>query len=46
MDGASDLIDELFGDRGGHARVAVGGNEMPLNVSVELVVIAEMSDDW
>ena len=45
LDGASDLINELFGERGAHARVAVGGNEMPLNVSVEIVVIAEASDD-
>lgn len=34
--GASDLLLELFGDAGRHARAAVGTNALPLNASVEV----------
>ncbi len=34
--GASDLIVQLFGDAGKHARAAVGVAELPLNASVEV----------
>ena len=34
--GASDLLMELFGDDGRHARAAVGTNALPLNASVEV----------
>ena len=40
--GASDLLVELFGDAGRHARAAVGVNELPLGLSVEVAVIAEV----
>ncbi len=40
--GASDLILEAFGDRGVHARSAVGMAELPLGVPFELEVIAEL----
>ena len=40
--GASELLVELFGDAGKHTRCAVGMAELPLNVSVELDVIAEV----
>lgn len=33
--GASDLLLELFGDNGRHARAAVGTNALPLDASVE-----------
>jgi enamine deaminase RidA (YjgF/YER057c/UK114 family) len=33
MNGASDLIGDLFGDSGVHARTAVGVAELPLNAS-------------
>lgn len=38
--GASDLIAEAFGERGVHARSAVGVAELPLGVPFELEVIA------
>jgi len=41
LNGASDLMFNIFGDKGIHARVAVGVTELPLNSAVELEVIAE-----
>ena len=42
VDGASLLLVELFGERGQHARAAVGVNELPLGVSVEVDLIVEI----
>lgn len=36
INGASDLMVQVFGDLGRHARVAVGTNALPLGVSVEI----------
>ena len=36
INGASDLMAEVFGDAGKHARAAVGAPSLPLNVSVEV----------
>lgn len=43
INGASDLIVQIFGDKGKHARAAVGTNALPRNVAteVELVAIVE-----
>lgn len=41
-DGASDLLHELLGDRGLHARSAVGVSSLPLGASVELDVLTEV----
>jgi len=38
MNGASDLIGELFGENGLHARPAVGVAELPLDAPVEVEV--------
>jgi enamine deaminase RidA (YjgF/YER057c/UK114 family) len=40
--GASDLFVEVFGDAGRHARAAVGVPELPLSLSVEVAVVAEV----
>ena len=40
--GASDVLVEVFGDKGKHARAAVGVPELPLGLSVEVAVIAEV----
>jgi enamine deaminase RidA (YjgF/YER057c/UK114 family) len=40
--GASDLLGEVFGDAGKHARAAVGCPSLPLGVPVEVEVIAEL----
>ena len=44
LNGASELFNEVFGDRGRHCRTALGINEMPLNAAVQLVVWAELMD--
>lgn len=41
--GASDLMVEVFGDRGRHARAAVGVNALPLGVAVEVDALVEVS---
>jgi enamine deaminase RidA (YjgF/YER057c/UK114 family) len=40
--GASDCLVEVFGDAGKHARAAVAAPVLPLNVPVEVEVIAEV----
>jgi enamine deaminase RidA (YjgF/YER057c/UK114 family) len=40
--GASDLLGEVFGEAGRHARAAVGVAELPLGVPVEVEVIVEI----
>ena len=44
INGASDLLVEVFGDKGKHARSAVGMNALPLNISVEIEMIVEVED--
>ncbi|MFK0002707.1 RidA family protein [Paenarthrobacter sp. NPDC090522] len=41
INGASDLLLDIFGDRGAHARSAVGVAELPLNAPVEVELIVE-----
>jgi enamine deaminase RidA (YjgF/YER057c/UK114 family) len=43
INGASDLMVEVFGDAGRHARAAVGVAALPLNASVEVEAIVEIS---
>ncbi|WP_169568608.1 RidA family protein [Sneathiella limimaris] len=43
INGASDLMVDVFGDKGKHARFAVGTNALPLNVAVEVDAIFEIS---
>src|SRR5262245_40786456 len=40
--GASDLMVEIFGDSGRHARAAVGAAELPLNAAVEVELVLEV----
>jgi enamine deaminase RidA (YjgF/YER057c/UK114 family) len=40
--GASELLLELFGDAGRHARAAVGVNTLPLDASVEVEFVFEL----
>jgi enamine deaminase RidA (YjgF/YER057c/UK114 family) len=42
INGASDLIVEIFGDKGRHARSAVGSGSLPINVAVEIEAIFEV----
>ena len=40
INGASDLMADILGTRGVHARLAVGASSLPLGAAVELEVIA------
>ena len=42
--GASDLLVELFGDKGQHSRAAVGMSSLPLNASVEIDMVLEVEE--
>jgi enamine deaminase RidA (YjgF/YER057c/UK114 family) len=42
INGASDLLAEVFGDNGAHARSAVGVSELPLGAPVEVELIVEV----
>ena len=43
INGASDLMVEVFGDKGKHARFAMGAGSLPVNVSVEVDAVFEIS---
>ncbi len=43
VNGASDLMVEVFGDAGRHARAAVGVNVLPLGAAVEIEGLFEVS---
>ena len=42
INGASDLLVDIFSDQGRHARVAVGSNALPLGISVEIDAIVQL----
>lgn len=42
VNGYSDLMVEVFGDRGKHARAAVGMGSLPSNIAIEVEVIVEV----
>ncbi|WP_315818303.1 RidA family protein [Paraflavitalea speifideaquila] len=42
INGYSDLMVEVFGDKGKHARSAIGSNALPGNMSVEVEVVVEI----
>lgn len=43
INGASDFMVEVLGDKGRHARAAVSSNSLPLGVAVEIDAIFEIS---
>lgn len=42
--GASELLQKIFGESGKHARAAVGVNALPLNAAVEVEFLFEVSE--
>ena len=42
INGASDMLVDIFGDQGRHARVAVGSNALPLGIAVEIDAIVQL----
>jgi enamine deaminase RidA (YjgF/YER057c/UK114 family) len=45
VNGASDLLVQIFGEAGRHSRIAVGVSELPLNAAVELGLWAELTPE-
>lgn len=44
VNGFSDLMVEVFGDKGKHARAAVGHTSLPSNIAIEIEVIVELEE--
>lgn len=44
INGASDLLVQVFGEAGQHARLAVGYSSLPWNICLEIELIAEVGD--
>ncbi|HEX9259629.1 MAG TPA: RidA family protein, partial [Acidimicrobiales bacterium] len=42
IDGASELLIDVFGEAGRHARSAVGMAELPMDIAVEIELVAEV----
>jgi enamine deaminase RidA (YjgF/YER057c/UK114 family) len=42
INGASDLLEEVLGEKGRHARSAISANELPFNTPVEIELIVEV----
>lgn len=45
VNGASDLLVELFGEAGRHARLALGAAELPLNAPIEIELIVQVHQE-
>ncbi|MCX8095348.1 MAG: RidA family protein [Caldisericia bacterium] len=44
INGASDVLFQIFGERGKHSRIAVGVKELPLNSAIEISMIVEVEE--
>lgn len=42
LNGASNLLEQVFADKGKHARAAVGVNSLPLNAACEIEMIVQV----
>lgn len=42
INGASELLEAVFGENGSHARSAISSNELPFNTPVEIEMIVEI----
>lgn len=42
INGASELLEKVFGERGRHARAAVGAHTLPFDTTVEIEMIVEV----
>lgn len=42
INGASELLGEIFGEKGQHARLAVGVNQLPFNATCEIEMIVKV----
>ncbi len=44
MNGASELLEQVFGERGKHARSAIGTSDLPFHTPVEIEMIVQIKD--
>ena len=44
INGASDLLVQVFGDKGRHARAAFGVGSLPMNTCVEIEMLVEVDN--
>ena len=44
LNGCSDLLVAVFGERGRHARTAAGMSSMPFDTTVEIEMVVEIDD--
>lgn len=44
INGASELLVQVFGDKGKHSRTALGAAALPLGVAVEINLVVEVAD--
>lgn len=44
VNGASELLGQIFGEAGKHARAAVGSINLPINAAVEVEMVVEVKD--
>ena len=44
INGASDLLLEIFGEKGKHSRCALSTNELPFDTPVEIEMIVEVKE--
>lgn len=45
INGASDLLIDIFGEKGKHSRIAIGAINLPLNASIEISMIVEVKSE-
>lgn len=45
LNGASDLLVKIFGEKGRHARSAIGVNVLPMNIPVEVEMIVKLEKE-
>lgn len=45
INGASDLLVEVFGERGRHARAAIGASSLPIGLTLEIEMIVEVAEE-
>jgi enamine deaminase RidA (YjgF/YER057c/UK114 family) len=43
VDGASELLEDVFGERGRHARAAIGTSVLPGGIPVEVEIVVEVA---
>jgi enamine deaminase RidA (YjgF/YER057c/UK114 family) len=44
LNGCSDLLVNVFGEAGKHARAALGANSLPANIAVEIEMVVELKE--